>query len=169
VAFARSTVSLSIFLSLIALAAQLPPSEKLSAEDNKVFTQELDHVRDLLGSANDKGSVEFQIARTYAAGGQYREAMDWLRKIVDSDLGFDPSRDKLFANLGSAKEFQSLVEKVRAQTPRVSNSRVIGIVPESDLFPENLAYDPATKTFLFGSTFKDELFAAAGRERASRL
>jgi hypothetical protein len=69
----------------------------------------------------------------------------------------DPSRDKLFANLGSVKEFQSLVEKVRAQTPRVSNSRVIGVVPESDLFPENLAYDPATKTFFFGSTFKDEI------------
>jgi hypothetical protein len=79
---------LSIFLALSALPAQLPPSEKLSAEDNKVFTQELDRIRDLLGSANDKGSVEFQIARTYAAGGQYREAMDWLQKIVDSDLGF---------------------------------------------------------------------------------
>jgi SMP-30/Gluconolactonase/LRE-like region len=77
--------------------------------------------------------------------------------VIHSNLGFDPSRDQLFANLHSANEFQSLVEEVRAQTPPVSHSRLIGIVPETDLFPENLAFDPATRNFLFGSTFKDEI------------
>ncbi|HWF46377.1 MAG TPA: hypothetical protein VG168_05185, partial [Bryobacteraceae bacterium] len=99
----------------------------------------------------------FQVARTYAAGGQYREAMDWLKKVIDSNLGFDPSRDKLFANLRDVKEFRALVDEARAQTPRVSNSRLVHIVPETDLFPENLAYDPTTKDFFFGSTYKDEV------------
>lgn len=139
------------------LFAQLPPSEKLSAEDSKGFREELERVRDLLKSANDKGAVEFQIARTYAAGGQYREAMDWLQRVVDSNLGFDPSRDKLFARLQGTHEFQSVMDKVRAQTPAVSHSRLVATVPEPDLFPENLAYDAATKSFFFGSTFKDEI------------
>ncbi len=151
--------ALSIWVSLtpIAFAAQIPPSEKLSADDNKRFAQELDRVRDLLGSANDKGSVQFQIARTYAAGGQYRDAMEWLQKVVHWNLGFDPTRDKLFTKLHSAKEFQSLVEEARVQTAPVSNSHLLAVVPESDLFPENIAYDFATKTFFLGSTFKDEI------------
>jgi hypothetical protein len=150
--------ALSIWVSLtpIAFAAQIPPSEKLSVDDNKRFAQELDRVRDLLGSANDKGSMQFQIARTYAAGGQYRDAMEWLQKVVHSNLGFDPARDKLFTKLHSAKEFQSLVEQARIQTA-LSNSHLLTVVPESDLFPENIAYDFATKTFFLGSTFKDEI------------
>jgi hypothetical protein len=151
-------------LSLVAIltiatgvSAQLLRSERLSAADNEGFTQELNRVKGLLKSANDKGSVEFQIARTYAAGGQYREAMEWLRKVVDLNLGFDPSRDKLFARLRSTNEFQTLMEKVRAETPAVSNSRSVATIAEPDLFPENLAYDRATKRFFFGSTFKDEI------------
>jgi hypothetical protein len=157
VAWTLPVFPLSVLLALIAFSTQLPPSQKFSAEGKKAFTQELNRVRDLLASANDKGSVEFQIARTYAAGGQYREAMEWLPKIVSSDLGFDPSRDKLFASLGSAKEFQSLVAEVRARTLPVSNSRLVNTVPGTDLFPENLAYDPVAKTFFLGSTLKDEI------------
>ena len=147
----------SVCLALAAFAGQLPSSKELSVEDQRNFTQELGHVRDLLGSANDRASVKFQIARTYAAGGQYREAMHWLKDVIDSNVGFDPSRDRSFVNLRNAKEFQSLVEEARTQTPPVSNSRLIAIVPETDLFPENLAYDPATKAFFFGSTFRNEI------------
>jgi hypothetical protein len=139
------------------LPAQIPPPQKLSVEDNKFFTQELDRIRDLLSSANDKGAIEFQIARTYPAGGQYQKAIDWLQRVVRSNLGFDPSRDRLFVKLHSAKEFQALVEEVRIHTPAVSNSHLVGTVPEKDLFPENIAYDPVTKTFFLGSTFKNEI------------
>ena len=149
-------ISLSAFLAILVFA-QIPPSQKFSAKDNHEFTQELDRVRDLLGSANDRGSVEFQIARTYAAGGQYQEAVDWLQKVVHSNLGFDPSRDRLFAGLESTREFQTLLREVRTQTPPVSNSRLVAVLPQTDLFPENLAYDPPTKTFLLGSTFKNEI------------
>jgi hypothetical protein len=155
--FGVGALSIWVSLTLIAFALQIPPSEELSVDDNKGFAQELDRVRDLLGSANDKGSVQFQIARTYAAGGQYRDAMEWLQKVVHSNLGFDPARDKLFTNLHNAKEFQSLVEQARIQTAPVSNSHLLAVLPESDLFPENIAYDFDTKTFFLGSTFKNEI------------
>lgn len=148
---------LLMLLSLGALSPQLPPSERLSAEDEKGFTQELNRVRDLLAVANDKGTVEFQIARTYAAGGQYSEAMEWLKKVIDRNLGFDPSRDKLFDKLRDTKEFQVLVEEVRAQTPPVSHSRQATLIRQTDLFPENVAYDAESKMFFLGSTFRDEI------------
>ncbi len=156
-AIRAGVLALWLLVSVTAAYAQLPAAEQLSAEDQKSFREELDHMKALLGSANDPGTVEFQIARTYAAGGQWREAMDWLRKVVDANLGFDPSRDKLFDQLRPAKEFHLLLERVRAATPPVTNSRLIRTVSEPDLFPENLAYDPVTKDFFLGSTLKDKI------------
>ena len=96
--------ALSIWVSLtpIAFAAQIPPSEKLSVDDNKSFAQELDRVRDLLGSANDKGSVQFQIARTYAAGGQYRD-VDGEALIRSND------RRELFSELCGTVSVEDVV------------------------------------------------------------
>lgn len=144
-------------LVVLVLRAQLPASAKLSEEDKKGMTEELSRLHTLLESANDECAVEFQIARTYAAGHQYREAMNWLKEVVDSNVGFDPSRDQIFDGLRGTKEFQALTEGVRSQTPPVSSSRPVALISEADLSPENLAYDPAAKAFFLGSTSKDEI------------
>lgn len=46
---------------------------------------------------------------------------------------------------------------MRRQTPRVSNSHFVATIQESNLFPENLAFEPRTNTFFLGSTVKDEI------------
>ncbi len=149
--------ALLILLTAHILWSQLPPSQKLSAEDNRGFNRELERLRSLLATANDKGAIELQIANTYAAGGQYPEAIQCLRKVVDADLGFDPSRDPDFASIRDTVEFQSIMEEVRRQTPRVSNSRLIATIDKRDLFPENLALDRTRKTVFLGSTARDEI------------
>jgi hypothetical protein len=50
------------------MCAQLPPNQKLSAEDEREFNKELERLEKLLSTANDKGAIELQIANTYAAG-----------------------------------------------------------------------------------------------------
>ena len=148
----------SVWIAAVALfaasSAQLPPDQKLSGEDAKGFAREIDRLQILLASANDKGAVEFQIAKTYAWGGQYKEAMDWLQRVVDEGLGFDPARDQAFAALRSTGEFQTLESKVQSQTTRVANSHLFAKIAEADLLPENLAYDVSTSTFLLGSTVR---------------
>ncbi len=139
------------------LLSQLPPPQKLPAEDSRAFHAELDRLRTLLQKATDKCAVKWQVAKTFAAGGQYRQAIEWLRKVVDADLGLDPSRDPDFRPIQNTAEVQALMKKVRGQTPPVSNSRHIAAIQEPDLFPENLAFDPSTSTFFLGSTMKDEI------------
>ena len=146
-----------LFLLGALCLGQLPPAQKLSPADFKEFTQELYRWIDLIPAANDTCSIEDQIARTYAAGGQYREAIEWLGKTATLNCGFDPSRDPLFSPLASSKEFQALNESVRASTPAVRNSYAVTTIAETNLFPENMAYDVATSTFLIGSTSKDEI------------
>ena len=137
--------------------AQLPSPQKLQAEDEREFNKELERLRTLLATANDKGAIQLQIAKTYAAGGQYPEALRRLRQVVDAGLGFDPSRDPDFVPLRNTLEFQSIMEEVRRQTPPVLHSRLVATLDERDLFPENLAFEAKRKTFFLGSTARDEI------------
>ena len=136
----------------VALVAQMPPSERLSPKDDKEFHAEIDRLNHLLAVSSDRCTVMYQIARTWAAGGQYPEAIEWLGKVVAMNAGFDPSRDPMFTKLQGTVEYERLVEKARASTPPVSHSSKAFEIPVSDQFPENLAWDPQTNQFFFGST-----------------
>lgn len=78
--------------------------------------------------------------------------------------GLDPSRDSVFADLQGAREFGDILAAVREATPAVSHSRVAFTVPEGDLVPESMAYDPNGRNFYFGSMTKGEVLrcSAAG-------
>ena len=119
--FALAFVSLLLFA--FSMSAQLPPNQKLSAEDEREFNKELERLEKLLSTANDKGAIELQIANTYAAGGQFTEAMSRLRKVVGAKLGFDPSHDPDFAKLRDTAEFRLIMAEVHRQTsPRSPQS-----------------------------------------------
>lgn len=62
---------LSLILLAVSTFAQLPLAQKLSVEDEREFTKELQRLEALLSTANDKPAIELQIANTYAAGGQF--------------------------------------------------------------------------------------------------
>ena len=117
---------------------------------------ELNRLKGLLASPCDKCFVEIEIARTYAAGGQYADAMDRLRKLVNSNSGFDPSREKLFSSLRDTKEFRTLLDKAKGQSP-ISSSHLVATISQSDLIPENFAYDPIGKGFFVGNTLRGEV------------
>lgn len=151
------SAALGVVLLAFPTCAQLPPSQKLSAEEERGFTKELDRLKKLLSTANDKGAIELQIANTYAAGGQFSEAIRQLRKVVGANLGFDPSRDADFAKLRDTAEFQSIMEEVRRQTAPVHNSRLIATLNARDVRPESIAFDIKRNAFLLGNTARFEL------------
>ena len=149
-------------LSVLALAAtlcsaQLPESARLSADDQASFQAEITRLQTLLSSAPDRPAITYQLARTWAAGQQWPETIDWLRKVAESQAGFDPSRDSAFAPLRGAREFESILASVRESTPPASHSRPAFVVQEGDLVPESIAYDPRAKNFYFGSMRKGKV------------
>ncbi len=153
--FARA--GLSVLLLGFTAWAQLPPTQKLSVEDEREFKKELERLERLLPTANNKPAIELQIANTYAAGGQYSEAIRRLRKLVEANLGLDPSRDPEFAKVRNTAEFQSIMDEVHRQTPPVHNSRLITTLGDQDVRPENIAFDIKRRAFLLGNTAKFEL------------
>jgi hypothetical protein len=135
---------------------QVPVSETLSPSDSKLFQAEVQRIERMLQTAGDKCTVQYALARTWASGGQYGQAIDALRKAVNLRMGFDPSRDPIFAKLKGTKEFEQLMVQVRADTrPTVVRSRNEFTVTEVDLFPEGMASDGFR--FFLGSTYKRKI------------
>src|SRR5579872_1749725 len=135
---------------------QLPRSEPLSAQDERPFRAELARLERLLETAADKSTVDYALARTWAAGQQWPEAIEWLRRL-DPTSGIDPSKDRIFATLHGTVEFEEVVKSIRDAATPVANSSQSFRVLEGDLAPEGVAYDPGTKMFYFGSLRKGKV------------
>src|SRR5579883_521244 len=153
----RPSGAFILLLGALPALAQLPPSAVLRPSDQQLFHAEVDRIERLMATAADKPAVTYQMARTWAAAKQWPETMDWLRKIVAFTTGLDPSRDSIFAPLRGTREFDAIVNAVEASTPPVSHSSVAFKVPEGDLVPESMAFDPAGERFYFGSMRKGEV------------
>jgi hypothetical protein len=142
-------------LAILALFFQFPPNEKLSPEGAKFFQAEIQRIEHLQETANDKCTVLYALARTWAAGGQFREAMDTLKKAADLNVGLDLSNDKIFEKLHAAKEYDALINKIRVDTPPIINSRLSFVIYKEDFFPEGIAY--ADGLFYLGSTTQHKI------------
>lgn len=135
---------------------QLPKSGALSAQDERSFRAEVSRLEQLSETAADKATVDYALARTWAAGQQWPEAIQWLRRL-DPESGIDPSKDRIFASLRGTVEFEEIVKLIRKAATPVANSRQAFPVAEGDLAPESVAYDPGARTFYFGSLRKGKV------------
>jgi SMP-30/gluconolaconase/LRE-like protein len=141
----------------VAVRSQIPPSETLSLADSKLFRAEVARIERMLETAGDKCTVEYALARTWASGGQYQDAMNALRTAAALKVGLDPSNDAIFAKLRGTNEFERLLRQIRDDTPPIVNRRLAFTIEESDLFPEGIAYDSRRKEFFLGSTHKRKI------------
>jgi hypothetical protein len=102
---------LALGIALLAAKAsygQLPKSGTLSAQDERLFRAELSRLEQLSATATDNATVDYALARTWAAGQQWPEAMQALRRL-DPKCGIDPSKDRIFASLRGTVEFEAVL------------------------------------------------------------
>lgn len=147
----------SLCFAIVSAAGTLPEAASLSPEDRAAMSAVIDRLQKLLLTAPDKNTVTYEIARTWAAGKQWPQAIEWLRKTAALKAGLDPSRDSIFAALRGSSEFDAIVAAVRETSPPISHSQRSFQIDEGDLVPESMAYDAAKKQFYLGSTRKGKV------------
>ncbi len=138
----------------VAALAQIPPSTPLTPGSSEALHAEVRRVERMLETGGDRGAVTYALARTWAAGGQYKEALRVLEGAIGLRVGLDPEQDRRFARLQGTREFARILQRVRADTPPVLHGRLAFTIPEADLVPEGIAYDPVRKRFFVGSLWK---------------
>jgi len=129
-------------LSLCVISSASPVCPQETTDDTELRKQ-LALGEQLLGKTPDRAAVLYFIAGTHALLHEPHEAMVNLKDCIMAREGFDPSGDPIFRGLKFSTEFQHLVGIVHKDFPEVSHAQIAFVIPEKDLIPEGLAYDPA--------------------------
>jgi hypothetical protein len=147
----------SLLLTAILLwsRALAQPSSPPSAEAR--YRPMIRQIEQVLPALGDRGAGLFSLARLYAQVGDRQKALALLKESLATGEGFDPSGSEMLAPLRSSPDFARLAEQAHKRYPSVQNANVAFTVPEKDLIPEGLAYDPVRQLFYMGSMHRRKI------------
>ena len=100
------------------------------------------------------------LGRALARLGREEEALEWLARAADVGADTDTAEvAEAFGERRDAPRVRALLARFRGNRRPVARSQVALTLPEKDLMPESVAYDPASGTFYFGSMNKRKIVA----------
>jgi hypothetical protein len=109
---------------------------------------------ELLHLLNGSPAVIEALARAHAASGNTREALAGLNRLADLGQADDDllgGSDHSFSSLQNMPEYQQILARFSANEVPVSRSTVAFVLPDADLLPEDMDYDPSSQSFLITS------------------
>ena len=157
----RVFVLAALCASLASAACRVGAQE---TTDDTELREQLALGEQLLGKTPDRAAVLYFIAGTHALLHEPHEAMANLKECLSAKEGFNPSGDPTFRGLKLSAEFQHLVGIAQKDFPEVSRSQVAFTIPEKDLIPEGLAYDPVQDVFYLSSLHLKKILRIPRRE-----
>lgn len=101
--------------------------------------------------------LTYNLARAYSLKGRTAEAVTLLRQLLARGLAVDPETSEDFRAVRSTDHWPELRAGLAAARRPIVRSRTALVLPERDLMPEGMAYDPRHRTFYFGSISKSKI------------
>ena len=105
--------------------------------------------------------VLYALAKALALSGDSAGALRMLGRVVAMGCGVDAPGDPAFASLAALPAFQALLPKIAENGKPVGSAAPAFTIPEADLIPEGIAWDPGRRTLLLGSLAKRKIVAVA--------
>lgn len=149
--------------------AQLQEAAKTAreAKDYAGYRARLLEMRDLV---NGHPEVVYVLARAEALQGHQQAALRDLRTYADMKLArAGVAEEEAFASLRGQSSFRESVRRIDANRRPLPGATVAWTLPEKDLVPEDLAYDPQTGTFFVSSVRHRKILAIAKGGAVSEL
>lgn len=110
--------------------------------------------------------VLYNLAALRAASGDSAATLELLEAVSRAPGGLDPGVYGGFRFLHGDSRFQQLVARIRAENPPMVRSRTAFTIPERDLHPEGMAWDPVTRS-IFSGSFKGKIIRVDAQGAAS--
>jgi hypothetical protein len=99
------------------------------------------------------------LARAKALTGDVEGALSSLSRAVALGGGAGADTDPAFASLRESPAFRALLPRILENGRPVSNAKTAFTIPEADLIPEGIAWDPGSRTLFVGSLAKNKIVA----------
>lgn len=131
-------------------AEESPAANKAcAAKDYPQCRERLLRLEELLDGRAD---IVYRLAKVEAMLGNRDAALDRLGIFSRSGLTFaDPASDPDFTALKESPDFTAILERIHGARQPVSRSKRFATLPERDLIPEDIAYDPVGHRFYISS------------------
>ncbi len=127
--------------------------------DRREYRDSLNSLTTAVALAPDNAKLMYHLARAYAVMGDAGSAMGWLEKTVSLGFDFGAETDPNFDAVRKLPKYSEIVKQMQEIKRPISSSAVAFIIPERDLMPENIAYDPIEGRFFVGSTYKRKIIS----------
>jgi hypothetical protein len=116
--------------------------------DYRVF---LNHMRESARLRPDHPELLYLLANAFALTGDPDSALTCLEQIAEMGLTAPAREDSALISLQSDRRFKSVLDRFDVNTQPTMNCRIAFTLPQQDLVPEGLAYDPGSKSFFVSS------------------
>ncbi len=107
--------------------------------------------------------VTYNLAAAEARLGHPDLAIEGLGHWSHMGLIYDVAHDDDFSSLAETRGFAEISAQIEKNKQPVSNARLAFRLSEADLIPEDLAYDPVSKSFLVSSVREAKILRGDGR------
>ena len=131
--------------------------EAVEAERRGEYEPALKNYLKMLEMIPDKPEANYSAARIQAVMGNTREALGFLEKALALGYTLPGGLDKSLDALKTKAEFQKIQAMIEALKRPIGPNRVAFTIPEKDLLPEGIAYDPGEDCFYLGSMWKSKI------------
>ena len=122
-------------------------------------------LRKAIEEAPEDPGLKWELARALARKGD-AEAAAWLSRLLDLELDLD-LEDAAFDGLRSTPAFAPLARRAKKTHASSRKSVVLFTIPDPDLVPEGIAYDPVDDAYYVGSIAKRKIVRVS-RDRTVR-
>ena len=133
--------------------------EAVQAKDYSRLRAALQELKPLL-PGNPR--VAYNLAASEAMLGNREAAFAALRDWSAMGLVYDIGDDDDFVSLRDTPEFHKVLDRVAHSKSPVSHAAAVFTLPERDIIPEDIAYDPKTRRFFISSVRKGIILTTGG-------
>jgi sugar lactone lactonase YvrE len=110
--------------------------------------------------------IAYKLAAADARLGNRVVALAELRNLAGMGLVFDFAGDEDFASLRESADFAADLRQIDDARKPVTHAITAFTLPERDLIPEDIAYDPKTRRFFISSVRKGIILTGNGKQFA---
>src|SRR5688500_12907873 len=114
------------------------------------------------------GSLKLDVAMALARAGRTAEALQWLGRAADMGIGADVAAlESAFGAAARTPAFGALRRRFEDNVAPLARGEVAFTLPERDLYPESVAYDPGHKAFYVGGMYRRKIVKVDAGGRVS--
>ena len=134
-------------------------NEAMAAYQKKEYPAYLENLTRAYRAMPGSVTLMYYLSSAHALNGNPEQALDWLKKVAAGGLYFPVEGDPDFDILKDNPQFKTLLKQLAANTKPVKNSETAFTIPEKDLVPEGITYNPRNKTFYITSIYKRKIIS----------